>query len=579
MKRFLQVFCAVFSGIVAGLAISNEFYLSGSPFIGLFSLIPLYLSLSLSSSYKESALMFGLQAIVLHLISSFWLGKMEDYSLFTLGASAIGTSVVAGICGYFAFFPFTKTFNKSTIFQNAHPEKYTIAIRVLWFTGVYTLYEWLKSSGFLAYPWGTIYMSMFSVKSIIQIVDIFGVYSITFLLALFSSVCSEILIFNYRKVHILFPKNYLFSLKNLFFLCAALFMTSIFYGTIQYSKPRNVEKLLNTVLVQQNLDPWLSLNDTDAIRISKRLTEEKIESFSEFSQKADLVVWSEAVLRHPFPSSFVYYTQNPEEESLISFIKRMKTPFIIGAPYVIDAEKGKFSNAAILFDKNGLIRGNYGKRHLVPFAEIIPFEDYEIVQMLMNSIAGFSHGWTPGLQYTVFDIPAHYSETRKIPAVNVVNLDKSYNSDSFSKNKTTVRISTPICFEDAFPDVCGPLHKAGTEIFMNITDDSWSKSKSAEFQHFVISSFRAIEYRTTLVRCTNSGLTVIVDPAGKIIASLPRGIESSLALRIPSYQYQRTVYSDFGNWFCWTILTLLSLFAFLYAKSNCKPIYISNHKL
>ena len=150
---------------------------------------------------------------------------------------------------------------------------------------------------------------------------------------------------------------------------------------------------------------------------------------------------------------------------------------------------------------------------------------------LLKKLIGLSNGWTQGTEYKVFPVPLHSS----------VNSEKPHEDES-------AFISIPICFEDAFGDVCAKLKKNGTEVFVNITDDSWSLTKSAEYQHFVTAYFRAIEFRTTLVRSTNSGYTVIVDPKGKIVADLPLFEKTYLSQSVPVYENISTSYMLFGEW-------------------------------
>ena len=128
----------------------------------------------------------------------------------------------------------------------------------------------------------------------------------------------------------------------------------------------------------------------------------------------------------------------------------------------------------------------------------------------------------------------------------------------------TVRLATPICFDDAFTDIMRPLFLNGCELFVNITDDSWSRKQSSEIQHFVIASYRAIEYRTSLIRSSNAGYSVVVDPAGKVIADQPLFEESSLVYDVPIYEHKMTTYARFGNWLpylCIVIFVLCCIYA------------------
>ena len=49
------------------------------------------------------------------------------------------------------------------------------------------------------------------------------------------------------------------------------------------------------------------------------------DEFKENDKQADLVVWSEGVLRYSFPFSYNYYEAFPFKEPLIPFIKNIKT--------------------------------------------------------------------------------------------------------------------------------------------------------------------------------------------------------------------------------------------------------------
>ncbi|MBO5692151.1 MAG: apolipoprotein N-acyltransferase, partial [Spirochaetaceae bacterium] len=52
----------------------------------------------------------------------------------------------------------------------------------------------------------------------------------------------------------------------------------------------------------------------------------------------------------------------------------------------------------------------------------------------------------------------------------------------------------------------------------------------------------------TLIRSTNSGYSVVVNPKGQVIADMPLFEEASLYTSVPIYQRQVTVYCMFGNW-------------------------------
>lgn len=524
MNRIIQVFYAVFSAIIFSLAIQNELLPAGSPFLGLFALAPLYLAIRGSSSYLESALLTGLQVFLVHLISSFWLGFFRNFAVFTLGASALGTGVIGLAFGCYLHRLVGKG-DDDALRGEKRPFHPALSFALVW-----TVYEWAKSTGFLAYPWGTLVMTSCRWPLLTQIVDITGTWGLSFLFSLFAALVGE-------GIHLLpsvaaaSDPILLFKYRQLTACCMALLAVSVLYSWWQLHRELVPEKYMETVMVQQNLDPWAAGSDAIPIRTSQDLTDEAVEAcIAATGEKPDLVVWSESVLSYAFPESAFHYRDHPAPRPLIPYIADMDVPFVIGGAATVDRALGMYSNAALFFGGDGEYQGHYGKMHLVPFAEVIPGARHEWVRKLLDAVVGFSSGWTPGTEPTLFTVPL--------------------------KDGGEAAVSTPICFEDAFPMVCRALFQAGSEVFVNITNDSWSMTDSAEYQHFAIASFRAIEFRTTLIRSTNSGYSAVVDPKGRVIADMPLFQEAALYTSVPIYRRTETVYCIFGNWLPATCLAL-----------------------
>ena len=563
-QLFLQVFCAIFSGATESISISNEILPFGSPFTALFCLSPLYIAVYKSKSYKQTFWLFFIQTLTVHLLSSYWLANFHGFAAFTLGASALGTAFQGGFCGIIMHVFPSKISKTKKLQEQSGLCPYQIFKRILWFCACWILYEYIKSTGALGYPWGTLFMAAYSWKIFTQIADITGVWGITFLYALFSSLaaCENFL----DKTQ---AKNANKQLVQAAKFTAAVFALCGIYGVIQILTPRWPEKLLNAVIVQQNIDPWEG-GDKKSIEISKKLTKKGIRQLSEQGKETDLVIWSEGVLSKNFPKAANYYSHFPEDESLKEFIASTQTPFLIGGGVSLDRKKRRRTNSAILFDKNGIFSGFYSKIQLVPFAERIPYAENPVMNFFMKDVVGFYSSLVPGFQYALFKIPLKGNQEFETPLdfnrekFAEIKLDKNGNSIQkerikFSENNqenpiSFLKFSTPICFEDSFPSVCTNLFKLGSEIFINITNDSWSKTNSAEMQHFIASSYLAIEYRTTLLRCANSGYSVAVAPTGKILYELPLFKEDSMGISVPIYKRKITIFSVMGDWFAYIFI-------------------------
>lgn len=570
MNRFLQVFYVIFSAIITSLAIPNEILLFGSPVLGLIALIPLYLALARCKTFLCAGLLTSLQMFITHTLSSFWLGYFKDFALLTLGATATVYILLGFFLGQLFFIPFyftkkAKLAERAALCGGGNLFTWNSPIRILMFATLWTLYEWYKSTGFLGYPWGTLIMTAWKWNIVTQIVSFTGTWGLSFLFALANAVIAEgiLLVFKIppQKFFITGSQNHIndvaqvpdtiltrlenaggmhfsiayfcrkFTITNTHsyictaLFCLTLFACTVFFGIYEYTKERIPIKTVKTILVQPNTDSWLTLNDANAIAVGQRLTEEAL---IEYEKQPDIVLWSEAILGKSYPDAEPYYQRFPTEKPLTQFIAEVGVPFIMGGPVEINQdeyeEKGRrqLNNGALYYDKYGNWLDFYGKIKLVPFAEIIPYADNKWIMMFMESVVKFSSGWVQGEEYTLFEIP----------------LD----------NGESVKVSTPICFEDAFPMLCRDLFFAGSEAFFNITNDAWSLKDSAEIQHFVISSYRAQEFRTTLVRSTNAGFSTVTDPAGRILYSLPLFESVGGGFDVPIYERQLTIYAIFGNW-------------------------------
>jgi apolipoprotein N-acyltransferase len=578
MDVFLQVFYTFFSSVLLSLAIPNELFYFGSPYLGIIALIPFYIAISRCHNFREAILLTMMQTVLVHLMSSFWLGCFKGYAFLTLGFSAIGTSLLSALFGGLYYLPWAWQSSRTSLMENAGTDIRRIPFRILWFPTIYVIWEWVKSNGFLGYPWGTVSSTIFRWHFLMQIADITGTYGITFLLIFFSSVCAEGILLTKQLIHAGNPLPAFNIYRKTAETWTLLFICAFAYGAFQYLQPRQPEKQLNAVLVQQNYDPWQSSDDTSTILRSEQFSEKKLTELRNRGEKADVVVWSEGVLNHSFPNGEIYYNSFPLEEPLIPFIQRMNTPFIIGGAYIADQQRHQYNNAALLFDNNGIFRGYYGKLHLVPFAEVIPGIEYPKVYDLVVQLFGFS-GWHHGDQYVYFDLPCHYDKNRPKPAVKIISLTKTPEEQQADENmQPSVRVSTPICFDDSFPEVCRPFSINGNELFINITDDSWSKFKSAEYQHFIISSYRAIECRTTLVRSTNAGYSVVLDPAGRILADMPLFESTAMTVSIPIYRPYLTAYIRFGNWFPAVCTIIAACVCILYVLSGKKEADVPSER-
>ncbi len=131
--------------------------------------------------------------------------------------------------------------------------------------------------------------------------------------------------------------------------------------------------------------------------------------------------------------------------------------------------------------------------------------------------------------------------------------------------------STPICFEDLFPDYVRGFVNNGADVIINISNDYWSLTETEGMQHFINGLFRAVENRRYVVRATASGLTGVIDRKGEIIDTVPFYEQHYLNTEIPvnnRLNIERTVYTKYGDWFPkLSMLIFIFSFSFLFLRS------------
>jgi apolipoprotein N-acyltransferase len=102
-----------------------------------------------------------------------------------------------------------------------------------------------------------------------------------------------------------------------------------------------------------------------------------------------------------------------------------------------------------------------------------------------------------------------------------------------------------ICYEAIFPGAAVPSGERPGWL-VNVTNDGWFGISSGPHQHFQQARMLAIAEGLPLVRAANTGISAVVDPLGRVIASLPLGAEGVLDARLP-VALAPTFYARFGD--------------------------------
>lgn len=537
-----SVLLPLFSAFLCAAALPNEIFLEGLWPLGFICLIPFFLALRDAPSFGRAALSGAIFGAAAHALTSYWLFFYKGYAFWTLGTTTIVYGIVFSIVGLYGGF----------LLRGASAA-YRPAVAALG----WTTFEYLKSVGFLGYPWGLVPYSLTAAPIFLQIADVTGAYGLSFLLSYASATFAEVC----RKPDERGPLVQTSGLRrpslapaagNVAF-SAFLLALILGYGALALSSPIPLKASIRATLVQQNTDPWIA-GEQAALESNIRLASEALErNAAEGGAPIDLVVFSETSLQRPFDEYRQWFAKHPAAEPLLSFLKRSGTQLLTGAPFILNWERWEAMNSVILLSSDGRMLERYGKMHPVPFAEAIPLMEYGWFRSFMRDVVGLEGGWVMGDRATLFPIAPRAS------------------------GGVTLRYGTPICFEDAFADLCRRYFLEGADLLINLTNDSWSRKESAQIQHWAIARLRAIENRRTLVRSTNAGVSCVVDAWGRIVSDMPQFEARAITVDIPVYEpKQPTVYTVHGDWFakgCAAILitVFLGMLLNLLKRRACAP--------
>ena len=511
---------AAISAIAVPLALPNELAPLGNPLLGPFAFAPLFLSIYRSRSHAQAALAAVLFMVVATPLSYYWLQYFHEYALWTLGGPVLGYALFGALLGPVL---------RGVAVAAGRLRPYAVA-------AAWTVYEFLKSSGFLGFPWGLAAYPVNTVTPLIQFTALTGVWGLSLLMALVNAAVAEGVQRPWRQQPV-----------RTWFMVAALAIGALGYGFVRIGTEASREQTsrpatpIEVALIQHNRDPWADNDDDGSARALMRLTRQVLDD-----GQPDLIVWSETALRSPPTGAYSRSLERiPDGDPLAPFLRGLDVHLLTGAPDYYGSDPVQASNASFLIGPGASRFDHYRKQQLVPFAEAVPFYEVDFVRRFYRSAVGIGAGWVAGDHPTVFTVTM---------------------SDGRS-----VRLSTPICFEDAFPALNRRFVRAGAELLVNLTNDSWSRTVSSETQHLVAARFRSVENARPLLRATNGGITAALDVYGRTIPGsvLPPFTEDAalVTLHLPAAP-ATTPYTAFGDYLPVTLIIALIVLLGRHAAST-----------
>ena len=346
--------------------------------------------------------------------------------------------------------------------------------RVVTIAGLWTGLELLRSRILGGAPWDLLGHALWAHPLWLQLADVGGVYAVSFACVAIAGCVAEL------------------SRAPRAAATAAIVVLGCWtgYGALRLARERDGGDTVRIALVQGAVpNAWRA----DPGRADASFAAYADATRRVLGDRPALVVWSENAI------SFLLDPNTRFAASIARLLGPGGPRLLVGGPRFAQPEPGRaeFFNSAYLLDPDGTVVASYDKRRLVPFAEYAPLPRVPALGWRFDAPGDY----TPGRIATVFRDPAPFGVL--------------------------------ICFEAIYPDLARDLVRGGAELLLNMSNDAWFGAGAGLEQHFAITVFRAVEFRRALARATNTGVTALVGPSGRIVARFPTERRDAWTVAVP----------------------------------------------
>ncbi|AGA85135.1 apolipoprotein N-acyltransferase [Stutzerimonas stutzeri] len=233
------------------------------------------------------------------------------------------------------------------------------------------------------------------------------------------------------------------------------------------------------------------------------------------SRPADLIVWPETAVPILKEHAEGYL------KMMAGFAEQRDAALITGVPVRqpnADGELRYYNGLTTAGDASG----TYLKQKLVPFGEYVPLQD------LLRGLIAF------------FDLPM--SDFARGEAGQPLLQAKG------------LQIAPYICYEVVYPEFAAGL-AAQSDLLLTVSNDAWFGRSIGPLQHLQMAQMRALEAGRWMIRATNNGITVLIDPYGDITEQIPQFEQAVLHGQVTAMQGL----TPYLRWRSWPLIAVCGL--------------------
>jgi apolipoprotein N-acyltransferase len=411
------------------------------------------------------------------------------------------------------------------------------ATRVLALAAALTLSEWLRGHLFGGFPWNTFGYALISPLWLAQGAALIGIWGLTFLaIAIYAS---PALLADDRADS---PRPWLPLALG-----GALIIALATFGAVRLATfPTSYVDGVRLRIIQPNLRQDAKFNISQKQQVMSRyldLSDRSTGPQSTGVKDVTHLIWPESAF--PF-----FLTREADALAQIAALLRPSTILITGGIRPpATAPNGAVTrayNSVYVIGPDGSILSVYDKVHLVPFGEYLPFQNVleRLGLMQLTKVRGGFIAGDRRLNQRVPGAPDF---------LPLVCYEVIFPGDAVPRSERPGWLYDHLGPYLAWPFVAGSGERPGW--MLNLTNDGWFGQSAGPYQHFQQARVRAIEEGLPLVRAANTGISAVVDPLGRVIKSLPLGIEGVIDAPLPQ-RLPPTLYAHAGDGALATMLAL-----------------------
>lgn len=376
----------------------------------------------------------------------------------------------------------------------------------------WVLVEHARSLGYFAFPWGTLGYAWLETP-VAQVADTVGVGGLSLLTTVSAAAIASAFLAGRGSRGRRRGASWLGPVLAVLLVAATWLWGNAASGRHDLPTDRSA------LLVQGNVDPFgravSARQELDVHLDLSRLGR------SQMAGDPDLVVWPEG-------AASGFELGGPQASGTRETVQATApgSTFLVGGRSFVP---GGSSNSAYAIHQAQEL-GVYSKHVLVPFGERWPFLDE-----------------LSGLYRTVFSLLGLPLMLNTVPG------------DGPSSIATPAgALGIAICYESVFPAISAGSVMAGAQVLVVITNDAWFARGAGARQHLDMGRMRAIENRRWLLRAGNDGITAAIDPYGRVVSELERGVAATLAVRY-GVSNQLSFYAQNADRWPWLLLGLTAV--------------------